>query len=309
MAKNKNGETLRVIVMTAVAVVFALVLPLTAEGATPQKYDYVDLGLSTGYSTLVGRCKGMDVYGGAGAGLHIGYEYRDWNFWMGVRGEMQYVSSNCRSDVEVEEVRFRDTEGEQGIMHYEMTSKLREMQNFGIGGICVMAGYCKETRNKKRGFYVGAGVKVGAKFDFSNRARQEYRTYATYEEFIDPYHDMPDHYYTNHETNDTVSFGTKVNVSVVGELGWDFQMSRCDRVKVGLFAETGLTNIMRDIPVRQAWVDPGNVSVVKSYSVYNREEMRNKYIVPMVFGVKVSLLFNVSRIGDKCRTCPCYRKN
>jgi len=291
-----------------VVLVFAVLLfPLMVGAGSPVKSDYVSFGLSGGYSTLVGSYSGMDVYGGFGGGMHLGYEYREGKFWLGALSEFQYVSSNCKSDIQVADVRFRDTSDEVGTMHYEMNSRLREMQNFGIGSLCLMLGYSEAT-HVDGGFYAGAGVKVGCKFDFSNRIWLDYSTYATYDDCIDPYHDMPDHYYTDYHTNDTAVFGTKLNVSVVGEIGWDIKMTRCDKIKIGFFAEAGLTNVMRSVPVREPWVSADNVTVVHTYSAYNREAMQYKYIVPVMAGVRVSLLFNVSRLGEKCKTCPCDRK-
>ncbi|MBQ0081733.1 MAG: hypothetical protein KBT41_00400 [bacterium] len=298
---------IRAKVSPATVALALLLLPMVLGAVSPRKSDYVNLGANAGFSTLIGKYSGMNVYGGFTGGLHLGYEYRDGNLWISTTGDMQYLSSNCQSDIQIDRVYFQDTRLTNAVMNYEMMSRLRERQNFGIIGISIMAGYNGGTY-RKGGFYVGAGISVGCKFDINNTVSQKYRTYATYDEYIDPYHDMPEYFYSNYDAKDTASFGTKLNIAVLGEIGWDFKMNRCDKVKVGFFMEAGLTNIMRDVPVHESIVNPENVSVIMLYSAYNRKEMADKIVMPVIAGVKLSLLFNVSRITDKCRTCPCYRK-
>lgn len=300
---NEKSTTRKVTLLLTVT----FMLPMMLSALTPMKSDYVDFGFNTGYSVLVGNYRGMDVFGGFSGALHLGYEYRDSRLWISTTGELQYISSNCQSDIQVGDVHFYDTRMTEAVMSYKMMSKLKEMQNFGIAGVTLMAGYCTGT-HVKGGFYAGAGIKLGVKFDFSNTLKQKYATTAYYPDYIDPYHDMDNHYYGNYETNDTAAFGTKVNFSVLAEAGWDLRVTKCDKLKIGFFVEAGLTNLMRNIPVREATVNPYNVSQIYTYSAYNRSEMENKYIVPIVAGIKVSLLFNVSRLGDRCHTCPCYRK-
>jgi len=289
---------------------FCILLTLassTLMAKSPKKSDYINLGLYGGYNTLIGQSSKMTVPGSLGAGLHLGYEYREGQIWLGGGAEFSYLSSTCKSDISIDDLHFQDTRLTNAIMKYTMLSPRQEMQNMGVAKLYFMAGYCTGTHIKS-GFYFGGGFKVGSKFDIRNTSKVSYETRAEYDRYIEDYEDMPNHYYTTNTVTDTVSFGNKFYVSIIAEGGWDLKLNRCDRIKLGLFAEAGLTNIMSGVATRKPSVNPNNVFEVTPFSCYNDEEMKGKYVIPLTVGIKLSFMFNVSRLSSRCHTCPCYRK-
>lgn len=302
-ARVRAGERMR----SLFCVLMMLLMTVGVSGRAARKSDYVNVGMNAGYGLLGGWWDGMKVPGGFAGGLHIGYEYREGRFWFGGGGEFEYFSSLCSSDISVPDVYFKDTRELAGKMKYTMHSQRDEMQNWGMARVYIMAGYWSGNNNKD-GFYVGGGLKIGSKFDLHNSTRVKYSTSAEYDRYIDDYEDMPNHYYTNNDVKDTVSFGTMLSLSIEGEIGWDLKVDRCNKLKVAFFVETGLNNIMDGVATREPWVNENNVTEVKPYSAYNSKEMEGRYVVPVMVGMKVSFLFNVSRINSRCHTCPCFRK-
>lgn len=306
LCHKKSGIT-RQLVFCLLIFSICLVKVNTVDAKSPKKSDYLNLGLYGGYSTLLGQSSNMIVPGSLGAGVHIGYEYREGQVWIGGGGEFSYLSSTCKSDITIDNLHFQDTRLTNAIMKYTMLSPRQEMQNMGVAKLYLMAGYCTGTHIKD-GFYFGGGFKVGSKFDLYNTSTVSYETQAEYDRYIEDYQDMPNHYYTTNTITDTVAFGTKLYVSLIAEGGWDMKLGRCNRLKLALFAEAGLTNIMSGVTTRKPSVNPDNVFEVTPYSCYNDEEMQNHYVVPLTVGVRLSFMINVSRLHSRCHTCPCYRK-
>lgn len=305
---KKNGSTAMKRCLIRLFGVLFLVMAVTGVDAkSPRKSDYMVFGGNAGYGVLLGKTSDMKLTGGFSGGLHVGYEYREGTMWMSAGVEGTYFGSACASSIAVEDVFFSDTRKMMAKMKYTMLSQRTEMQRWMMGRIVVMVGYCTGNNNRD-GFYVGGGVKLGGKFDLKNTSRIKYSTRAEYDRYIDDYEDMPNHYYSVRDRKDSVVFGTMFNVSVIAECGWDLKVDRCNRLKVGFFAEAGLNNIMDGVATRNAWVNESNVSEVKPYSAYNSEAMKDKYVVPFMVGMRVSFLFNVSRITSRCHTCPCFRK-
>jgi len=205
---------------------------------SPKKSDYVNIGLYGGYSTLLGKSSRMIVPGSLGAGLDIGYEYREGQVWLAGGAELSYLSSTCKSDIQIENIHFQDTRLTNAIMKYTMLSSRQEMQNMGVAKLYFMAGYCTGN-HMKSGWYAGGGVKIGSQFDLYNTTKVSYQTQAEYDRYIEDYKDMPNHYYTTNTVIDTVSFGTKLYLSV-----WNNSIQDCSEI----------TNILIKISARNGYL-------------------------------------------------------
>lgn len=278
--------------------------------------DYFLVGGSGGYSTLVGHTSEMSVPGLANAGLHIGWEVRRVHFiYRPLVFDFQYFSSKCNTNLSITDVPIKDTRLGNAVMHYNTLTPLKETQRFFIPSIGFMFGYSGNNYSYSRihgAFYCLAGLKLSLKVDIKNSVNLSYSTSATYERYIDDYEDMPNHYYTEHKSSETVNYGPKVMVGCMfsGELGWEFNMDHYDKFKVGAFADLGISNIMYGFDKNECAPNPENVVDVMVDSYYKSPQMDGKYIIPVMTGVKLTYLFNVN-IKRNCVSRECrigYRR-
>ena len=277
--------------------------------------DYLLVGGSGGYSTMTGRSRDMTVTGGGNGGLSVGWEVRRTHLiYRPVCVELQVSSSSCNRRIEVEEVRIKDTQSGDATMHYEMRSRLRERQIWIMPSLGCMVGYSGNNFRNSRihgAFYALAGVKVSVMAEVRNEVWLDYETTATYDRYIDDYEDMPNHFYQTRHERVRERFGTKVCGMASGELGWELNSGRFDKLKIGAFVDVGFTNVMYGMERRECGPMAENAARLSVHSSYRSEEMEGRFVTPVMAGVKVTYLFNVN-IKRNCISKDCvigYRQH
>lgn len=298
------------------AVACVAIMVCHAVCAQTRTSDYAFFGVSGGYSNLLGNVGEMSVPGRFGLGIKAGYELRHGNFLLRVPVEMGYFTSKCNTDFTIEDIPIKDTRLGDAVMHYQMTSPLKETQRFFMPSAGIEVGYSGNDYQDCRlsgSFYVLAGVRFYHKIDLSNDVSLKYATTATYERYIDDYEDMPNHYYEHHKSTEKENYGIKIGGTATVELGWEWNVNDYDKLKAGARVDIGFTNIMYGIDRKPSEVDPYNVLDVKVCSYYRNEAMEGKYVVPMAFSMAVSYSWNMNRrfgCGGRThsRRCLPYRR-
>ncbi len=282
---------------------------------TPFVSDYVLIGASGGYSTLIGKTPEMSVPGLANGGFHFGWEVRREHFiYRPIFVELKYFSSSCNTNLTIPDVPIKDTQLGDAIMHYKMLSPLKETQRFFMPSIGFAFGYSGNNYSYSQlngAFYFLAGIRLSLKLDIDNKANLHYETSATYDRYIDDYEDMPNHFYTDRNASEKVKYGSKVCGIFSGELGWELNMPHYDKFKIGAFLDLGFTNIMYGIETKAWEANSENAVDVMVHSYYNSPEMKGKYVVPLMTGLKITYLFNAN-IKRHCVSKNCrigYRKH
>lgn len=273
--------------------------------------DYLYVGLSGGYGTLLGSVPEMSVPGLASGGVSLGYEMRSSHFLLRAGAEGQYVGSRCNTEITVGDVRIEDARYGLAWMHYKMLSPLEESQNFVTAGLGLMVGYSANDYQDSRihgGFYVLGGVKALFRCAEFNSVRLKYETTATYDRYIDDYENMPNHYYDAREVTGSPKFGFWGFLAASVEMGWELNVDGYDKLKIGAFADCGFTNVMAGQKVSRVRNDATDPSMLVVDSYYRSEAMEGKYVVPLMVGVRVSYAWNMNKLRN-CRgkNCLPYR--
>lgn len=273
--------------------------------------DYLYVGASGGYGTLIGSVEEMSVPGLASGGVNVGYEMRHSHLLLRVGAVGQYVGSRCNTELTVGDVRIEDTRYGLAWMHYKMLSPLEETQNFFAAGLELMVGYSANDYQDSRihgGFYVMGGVKVLVRCAEVNSVKLKYETTATYDRYIDDYEDMPNHYYETKEVTASPKFGFWGYVAASVELGWELNVNGYDKLKIGVYGDCGFTNVMAGQKVTKVQDDGTDPSVLVVDSYYRSAAMEGRYVVPLAAGVKVAYAWNMNRVRN-CRgkNCLPYR--
>ena len=288
-----------------VLLVFSLANVICLHGQEKTS-SYLYFGATGGYSTLLGKVKEMSVPGFLEGGLHLGYELRHNHFLFRFGAEGEYYGSSTKTEIKIDDLPIEDTRSGQALLHYNMLSPLTEQQNFLNAGASLMMGYsANEERDElpSGGFYALLGVKVLMMCYESSTAKLKYETTASYERYIDDYEDMPNHYYTTKEATAKPKFGFWGSLFITADIGWEFNVNDYDKLKVGLFADGGLLNIMDGLSRANCHPDDPDVTQLVIDSYYRSDAMEGVYVVPLMIGVKVTYSLNLDVFGKESCNC------
>lgn len=274
---------------------------------------YFATSLSGGYSLFVNGSKDVVLKGFVGSAATVGYEFRkpSKHVWFSMAAECQMLTSSIGLSYPIFDRWINDSEGRLAMYHYDMIES-KDRQNTWSVSVPIMIGYFT------KGFYVGAGPKLGYFFDGHAKNDLDYKTHATYDRYIDEYEDMPNHYYTYNSVNSgrekmkfsSISFALCVEAGYEvmhkedsRKIYWKNKYRRFDfiyRLKLGLYAEYGFLDINGN--AASGTVNTYDATnpfrlIVKPF--YTTESPSDRALRPFYAGVK--LTFMVTAICDRCR--------
>jgi len=262
---------------------------------------YFSVGGSVGYSTLLENIPDLNTWGSVGGALSFGYELRCQGFWLNTGGELQYTNSFSTFNISGCDRMVYDTQGKQTLFHYNFNQSL-DNQRFAYANIPLMLGYYYI------GFYVGAGAKIGYCLSALESTSLNYTISATYNQYIDDFAEMEDHYYSTYNIRTTEALNARWKFSLIGEIGYDVlawarQANRTEHhgLKIGGYVEYGLNNIINTSSERPLYtIDAQNASTINVVPYYNANSAQAHRIVPLYAGIRISWIFCV-----KTRHCDC----
>lgn len=263
---------------------------------------YLALSGELGYYSLLENVPGVTTRGGASGSIGLGYEMRYNNFWLGVGLNFQFCSSTMTIAGSSVDRAIYDTQGKLVQYHYDVEG-YKDTQNSLRVGLPILLGFYTN------GIYGGAGVRVSlAPYSFTTPS-VTYKTIGDYDHYIDPFEDMPNHYYTEYTTTGHTDIKLRPQASVIAELGYDIlnkermtTYALCSVLKVALFAEYGLNSCLtgtkdeRDI----YRVDSTNPTQLIPDAYYANKDLRRARIVPLFVGVKVTFMLRIKTANCRC---------
>ena len=263
---------------------------------------YLALSGEVGYFSLLENMPEVTTRGGASGALGIGYEMRYQSFWVGAGLDVQYNNSTMTTAGSQVDRAIYDTQGKPVHLHYDVEGYTDTQHDFRVG-LPVLVGFCTN------GIYGGVGARVSiAPMCFSTPS-VTYKTYGAYEQYIDPFEDMPNHFYTEYTTRGRSELRLVPQVSVVAELGYDIlnkeRMSayaKCSVLKIAVFAEYGLNSCMRGVKTESDLytVDSTNPIYLIPDSYYATKDLRTHRIVPLFVGVKLTYMLRIKTANCHC---------
>ena len=261
------------------------------------------------YTNLQIDISGTNPAGNFGGSIGAGYEFRNNGFWMSLGAGYHFHRSSITTDLYSDSRPGMDNQPQpKSVTFLYDVYNQKDKNEWGFVEVPLMLGYYV------KGFYVGAGAKVAFPMVTDIKSSGKYEVRGLYEEYPDPFHDMPEHGYSTWDFETNSSVRLKPSVSLCIELGYDVlstvysQGSMCYILKIGGYFEYGLNSMVRtsDTNVRLD-IDPMNASSVKPMPVLGGLTDA-KRIVPYSAGMKITLLIGGSRNarGTYHRGCTCY---
>ena len=263
---------------------------------------YLSLNGEVGYYSLLENMADVRTRGGAGGALGLGWEMRYNHFWCGLGIDFMYGSSTMTTAGYSVDRELIDTQGKHVSYHYDVQSYTDTQHDFRLG-LPIMLGFYTN------GIYGGAGLKFSVAPYTATTPTITYRTIGDYEKYIDPFEDMPNHFYTEYTINGHSEIKIVPQASVVAELGYDIlnkeRMSayaRCSVLKVSVYAEYGLNSCTKGTKFESEVydVDPSNPTRLEPNSYYANKDLRDKRIVPLFVGVKVTYMLRIRTADCHC---------
>lgn len=272
---------------------------------------FLTLGVGGGYSLLFENVPELHSFGNAAGAIDFGYEYRINGFWMNLCAELQYLSSTSTFNISGTDKLIFDTQGKQALMHYDFDQSF-DKQEFLFVNLPVVVGYYH------RGFYLGAGAKVGYCIRAKESTAVQYSTSATYQQYIDDFESMGDHFYTTYFSYVSESLRSKYKLSAVAEIGYDVltysrEMDHTKRsgLKISVVAEYGLNKLINtngELPLYS--FNENNAAELFIHPFYNTQSAQSCRIYPLYVGMRISWIFNIeTKNCPWCNVSENHRKN
>ena len=260
---------------------------------------------SAGYSTFFTKWDSFKNTGNFGSGVGFGYNMLIREHFIFSAG-IEYLSLNS-STRPFNLIIFKDlidTEEDEYIMKYTLRKfvQLDKTHNLFVP---IYIGF--KTNLNKVDFYFLAGGKIGYMFASSLLTKiSSYTTIGIYDRFIDPFEDMPNHYFDTKKyyKNNTLDFN-KLQAVVSLELGIELpSVVPNNALRISLFADYGLLN-RQTSKMQQSQEElftfktiPNDITVNNLYYT-NLKSSTNT--ATFFAGVKITFLFDVTK--PPCPTC------
>lgn len=269
---------------------------------------YFGVSAGGGYYQFFTNIQGVTTQGDAVGLLGLNYEYRGNSFWFqsGLEGQLQ--RNHSAFDISNPDYTFviNDTQGKSLYMHY-LLSDFRETEQLVFLNIPLLVGYYHQN-----GFYIGAGMKFGWAVYADTKTDLRYKTYGIYEQYVDDFANMPNHFYTDYSLSRKAQTKALFKSAVVFEVGGDLlahsygtQSSSCYVLKIGAFAEMGLNSPYKKSENTELYIYPNadQAQILDPTCLYNVKTADSYSFIPFCAGIKLTMLFRVSTPRSRCN---CY---
>jgi len=279
------------------------------HGEGNYNFGYVSLG--GGYTSLCRELNNSTIHGSVALLGGLGYEFRRKGFWLSVGAQYQIKRSSLIADEYYKEYAGLDDLGKNVTLVYRINQK--DQHNWTSIDVPLMAGYYY------KGFYVGAGAKVGISFGASATAQGTYELMGKYinQEGIYPkeFTVRDFGYYKTYDFENKVACKMLPEIAVIGEIGYDL-LSRvgshstiCHLLKIGFYWECGVNNIRPSSslePITIPDYKDATVAVFNPMSLSTKTDGQS--ISNFVVGVKLTYVIGGSRsiAGTWHVGCQCY---
>ena len=267
---------------------------------------YFYSNVTPGYSIIFDDFENTKAKGGFASIVGLGYSFVSPYFWVEIGAEMQSLSSYILITDELSDKRIKDTEGDEVIYHYNK-NLWYDCQDLLYVGVPLMLGY-----RHYKGFSIGVGFKYSVNVLAEAHNRLRYSISATYNNYIEDFEDMPNHFYGDYDMYVRGNIADKVvrhKGAVCFESGYvvydnhkNYTSMRNRHVlfKLSGYLECGLNQIMSNREVREMYtINSSNPAELTNKPYYLSNSTRSKRTLPFVVGVRWT--YTLATIT--CRTC------
>ena len=266
---------------------------------------------SAGYSTFFTKWDSFKNTGNLGAGVGFGYNLLIRDHLIFSTG-IEYLSlnSSIRPSNLIIYKDLIDTEGDEYIMEYTL-QKFVQLDKTHNLFVPIYLGF--KTDLSRLNFYFLAGGKIGYMLASNSLTKiVSYTTIGIYDRFIEPFQNMPNHFFDTKKYYKNIALDfNKLQAVVAVELGIELPSGvSSNALRISLFADYGVLN--RQTSKMQQTKDelitfqeiPNDVIVT---NLYNTNLKSSPTTSSFFIGAKVTFLFDVTR--PPCPTCLSSGKN
>lgn len=270
-------------------------------------HHYFYTNITPAYSIIFDKFENTEAKGGFGSITGLGYSFMSPSVWFEVGAEMQMLSSYMTITDDFSDKRIIDTEGDEVTYHFNKDSWY-DRQDLLYIGFPVMLGY-----HHHRGFSVGLGFKYSINILGIGHNRLRYSISATYNDYIEDFEDMPNHFYCDYESYVRDNITNVVNrhkAALCLEVGYSvydnhrgYQRVRKRHAlfRLSSYFEYGISNVMRrQYESQELYVsNANNPAKIDNKLYYLSNSNYNTRTQPFMVGIR--LTYTLATIT--CRTC------
>lgn len=273
---------------------------LLNQKKTPVNHFFT-VGASVGYSHMLENYEELSTKGAVSGLLGLGYEMRVKHFYWSLGAEAQLLRAKANYDFADQSLSILDTQGESAIMHYCFEA-VQEEQNLLYVQVPIMFGFYR------RGFYMGAGAKIGFPIKSSVQMNSSYVTSATYYDCVDKFAEMDTHGYCKYTLNSKEEMAANIKTSLAIEIGYDVlaPVRRTTKgmrhgLRLAAVCEYGLNNVVGSSTSSAAFdVSPDNATQVVLKPFYQAHSITGHSVNNLYAGLKITWICDFSAIACDC---------
>jgi hypothetical protein len=260
---------------------------------------------AAGYSTFFTKWNSFNNTGNFGSGVGFGFNFLlKEHFIISTGVEYLSLNSSVRPTNLIIYKYLVDTEDDEYTMEYALQRFVQLDRTHNIF-IPIYFGYKTNLRNLD--FYVVGGGKVGYMFASNSVTKiPAFTTIGIYDRFIEPFKDMPNHYFDTKKYYSTSALNfSRLQAVVSLEFGVEFpSVFAGNALRIGIFADYGVINQQTKKMQKQ------NKELISFEAIPNDIRISNLYETTyksssntssFFSGVKITLLLNVTK--PPCPTC------
>lgn len=273
---------------------------LLNQKKTPVNHFFT-VGASVGYSHMLESYEELSTQGAVSGLLGLGYEMRVKHFYWSLGVEAQLLRAKANYDLADQNMSILDTQGKPAIMHYRFDA-VQEDQNLLYVQVPIMFGFYR------RGFYIGAGAKIGFPIKSFVQLNSSYVTSVTYKEYIDEFAGMDTHGYGTYTLNSKEEMAANIKTSLAVEIGYDVlaPVRRTTKgmrhgLRLAAICEYGLNNVVGSSTSSAAFdVSPENATQVVMKPFYQAHSITGHSVNNLYAGFKITWICDFSAIACDC---------
>lgn len=272
-----------------------------------ERHHYLTFSGALGYANVLQNVPYTNSRGGAGGLLGFSYERHNGNFVYSLGAEFDYKLVNiARNDFNVV-VGMIDTEGDYLNYTYHFTD-FGDQYQIAYVNIPLMFGYSNDK------IYFLVGGKFGINAFNKYRVTSHLRTTGRYLFAMEDFTDMPDHFFTDVDLDNSANFNLDYSLIGSAEYGYNLPQGNTDskmRFRVGVFADYGFKNIRFNKKYHEGDAD-GNVIILPTAAGSNPLDVTLNSLMtasevsyqhnfnPLLVGIKLTVLFELP-MNESCK--------
>lgn len=272
-----------------------------------KKGHYFGVNFSGNYSTIISYTKGLKSVHGGGANFGCVYEFQLNKILLSTGVSIAYMEGLNRLDDATAERRVLDTQENDYNIFYSFTDRKDVMSQTYLQ-LPLLVGM------NIKSFYFLSGVKLALKVASSSTARADVLTVATYDNYYDPFEDMPNHGFVKKAAVDDrqEGIGTLFDMALSFEAGYNLKHHRpvkhpsgeikkfANIFRVAMFFDYGFMNNYNKNKASSSLYqisesNPQSLSAIRMPHMYATQQKDMVYLTNLSVGVKLSFLFTTKR--------------